>query len=175
MAPAVILDDKHFWDDRALINSWDEAVAEYKKYHSIQATGKRLEEVLTEDELRELREDYGDLVEGAQTRSFDGDRNNLAGLAGTDEPEVATKNQDRVKVEGTEAEEPTSSGHQELSRASVAGQPRHDMAAAAAMPQALLGTVQDENLKNLMMSWYYAGYYTGLVAGQQQGSAADGT
>jgi hypothetical protein len=29
-------------------------------------------------------------------------------------------------------------------------------------------TVQDENLKNLMMSWYYAGYYTGLHAGQQQ-------
>jgi hypothetical protein len=28
-------------------------------------------------------------------------------------------------------------------------------------------TVQDENMKNLMMSWYYAGYYTGLVAGQQ--------
>lgn len=28
-------------------------------------------------------------------------------------------------------------------------------------------TVQDENLKNIMMSWYYAGYYTGLHAGQQ--------
>jgi hypothetical protein len=29
-------------------------------------------------------------------------------------------------------------------------------------------TVQDENLKNIMMSWYYAGYYTGLYTGQQQ-------
>jgi hypothetical protein len=29
--------------------------------------------------------------------------------------------------------------------------------------------VKDENLKNIMMSWYYAGYYTGLHAGQQQG------
>jgi hypothetical protein len=29
-------------------------------------------------------------------------------------------------------------------------------------------TVQDENMKNIMMSWYYAGYYTGLHAGQQQ-------
>lgn len=29
-------------------------------------------------------------------------------------------------------------------------------------------TVQDENLKRLMMSWYYAGYYTGLFEGQQQ-------
>jgi hypothetical protein len=28
--------------------------------------------------------------------------------------------------------------------------------------------VQDENLKNLMMSWYFAGYYTGLYEGRQQ-------
>ena len=33
--------------------------------------------------------------------------------------------------------------------------------------------VQDEALKNLMMSWYYAGYYTGLYEGQQQ--AQNGT
>jgi hypothetical protein len=56
------------------------------------------------------------------------------------------------------------------------------------MPQAILGTgtspgveglgkqrrnlltltVKDENLKNIIMSWYYAGYYTGMYAGQQQ-------
>ena len=29
---------------------------------------------------------------------------------------------------------------------------------------------KDEALKNLMMSWYYAGYYTGLYEGQQQQS-----
>ena len=28
---------------------------------------------------------------------------------------------------------------------------------------------EDDELKNLMMSWYYAGYYTGLREGQQQG------
>jgi len=28
--------------------------------------------------------------------------------------------------------------------------------------------VHDEGLKNLLMSWYYAGYYTGLYEGQQQ-------
>lgn len=27
---------------------------------------------------------------------------------------------------------------------------------------------QDESMKNLMMSWYYAGYYTGLAEGQQK-------
>ena len=28
--------------------------------------------------------------------------------------------------------------------------------------------MQDEGLKNMMMSWYYAGYYTGLYEGQQK-------
>jgi len=63
-------------------------------------------------------------------------------------------------------------------------------ASTAAIPQALLSSgmssinsllrgkeltvraVQDENLKNIMMSWYYAGYYTGLYEGQQKASAA---
>lgn len=34
-----------------------------------------------------------------------------------------------------------------------------------------LTAVQDDNLKNMMMSWYYAGYYTGLYEGKQQGYA----
>jgi molybdopterin-biosynthesis enzyme MoeA-like protein len=61
----------------------------------------------------------------------------------------------------------------------------------SAMPQALLNTgtfqskdaasendrltmiaVQDEGMKNLMMSWYYAGYYTGLLEGQQKAFAS---
>lgn len=33
--------------------------------------------------------------------------------------------------------------------------------------------VQDEGLKNLMMSWYYAGYYTGLYEGQQRANKTD--
>lgn len=31
-----------------------------------------------------------------------------------------------------------------------------------------LQTVEDAGLKNLMMSWYYAGYYTGLYEGQKK-------
>lgn len=54
------------------------------------------------------------------------------------------------------------------------------------MPQSVLGSrlfcttnwlsanviaTQDESMKNLMMSWYYAGYYTGLAEGQQKAYA----
>lgn len=31
--------------------------------------------------------------------------------------------------------------------------------------------VHDEGVKNLMMSWYYAGYYTGLYEGRKQSSS----
>lgn len=33
-------------------------------------------------------------------------------------------------------------------------------------------TAQNEDLKNIMMSWYYAGYYTGLYEGQQKAWAS---
>lgn len=36
-------------------------------------------------------------------------------------------------------------------------------------PPHLVGSVQDECLKNLLMSWYYAGYYTGLYEGEKKG------
>ena len=32
--------------------------------------------------------------------------------------------------------------------------------------------MQNEDMKNLIMSWYYAGYYTGLYEGKQQGYAS---
>jgi hypothetical protein len=38
---------------------------------------------------------------------------------------------------------------------------------------ALTIAVGDENMKNLLMSWYYAGYYTGLYEGQQKVKPAD--
>lgn len=146
MAPGINVDDQNAWDDSVLINSWDEALNEYKKYYSIQAQGKRLEDVLSKEELRQLKEEHGDLIEEVETRSTYADQDE----AGT-----------------AQAEEPTTSEPQSHT-AETAVAPQHDASLGASMPQALLGSVQDENLKNLMMSWYYAGYYTGLHAGQQQ-------
>lgn len=40
---------------------------------------------------------------------------------------------------------------------------------APPLPPHLVGSAQDEGLKNLLMSWYYAGYYTGLYEGQKKG------
>ncbi len=42
------------WDDSALINSWNEALAEYEYYHSIHARGEDVEELLRKAEEGEL-------------------------------------------------------------------------------------------------------------------------
>ncbi|KAL1835632.1 hypothetical protein VTJ49DRAFT_6302 [Mycothermus thermophilus] len=34
------------WDDSALVNSWNEALDEYKKYHSIHLSGGNIDEIL---------------------------------------------------------------------------------------------------------------------------------
>ncbi|KAK3216441.1 hypothetical protein GRF29_8g3289713 [Pseudopithomyces chartarum] len=164
--PGISLDDRGAWDDSALINSWDEAVAEYQKYHSIAKSGKRLEDALTEAELDQLRGDYGDLMD-QETGSF-ADPNQV--------PEAAEAAQPQAQTNGLASG--GSIAAQEVRATSTNQGSAHPTETAApqegpkpaSMPEALLGSVQDENMKNLMMSWYYAGYYTGLVAGQQQGA-----
>ncbi|OXN11410.1 hypothetical protein CDV57_09706, partial [Aspergillus fumigatus] len=47
------LTQEEIWDDSALVQSWDEAVEEYKLYHSIHAKGENVEDVLREAEAAE--------------------------------------------------------------------------------------------------------------------------
>ncbi|KAF2441475.1 hypothetical protein P171DRAFT_72670 [Karstenula rhodostoma CBS 690.94] len=164
MAPGISLDDHSAWDDSALINSWDDAVAEYQKYHSISKSGKRLEDVLTEEELERLRGDHGDLLDEEMCDGSDQRTN--ADATGSALPKVQANGVGQGGADAAHVQDratPVVQGSAEASGTEVP----HDGPFSASMPQALLASVQDENMKNLMMSWYYAGYYTGLVAGQQ--------
>ncbi|OQD72478.1 hypothetical protein PENDEC_c021G04346 [Penicillium decumbens] len=148
------LTHEEIWDDSALLRSWDDAVEEYRLYHSIQAKGENVEDV-----LRQAEE---------------------AGLADEDDPLAAEED---AAGDGfiAETEEETATGSASQNPKSVAQEPQqvteNGQAGAAApgptsgtmsMPDALLSQVKDESLKRLMMSWYFAGYYTGLYEGQQQ-------
>ncbi|KAL1612235.1 hypothetical protein SLS60_000459 [Paraconiothyrium brasiliense] len=171
MAPGISLDDRSAWDDSALINSWDDAVAEYQKYHSISKSGKRLEDVLTEEELERLRGDYGDLL---QERTG-------SGVDPITDPDATDPAPPQGQTDGEQLSRVGDAGVKDRAppvtegSAEATGTDRpHDGPFSASMPHALLGSVRDENMKNLMMSWYYAGYYTGLVAGQQQPAPDDG-
>ncbi|OAQ99105.1 hypothetical protein LLEC1_03958 [Akanthomyces lecanii] len=149
------LNDDEMWDDSVLVDSWNEALEEYKvcmlpkewqkkphtdktcpmkKYHSIHANGGTIKE------LKALSSRKANEAEAAPDSG--------AAAMQVDQGSVHVKTEEQ-RPEG---------GVPEAASAAPAISP----------PQAVLGTMRDENLKKLLMSWYYAGYYTGLYEGQQQ-------
>ncbi|EHK47179.1 hypothetical protein TRIATDRAFT_81471 [Trichoderma atroviride IMI 206040] len=131
------------WDDSLLIDSWNQALQEYKKYHSIHAKG---------GSIRDLEQ-----AEAASSKADEA----LKTEESANELSVQTQK---------EHEEPPSKDDAVENTEEHSKQPGHSSnSIPSAFPsQAILGTVRDDNLKKLLMSWYYAGYYTGLFEGQQQ-------
>ncbi|KAL4978139.1 hypothetical protein BDW66DRAFT_149564 [Aspergillus desertorum] len=152
-----ILTQEEIWDDSALVKSWDEAVEEYKLYHSIAAKGENVEDILREAEAATEAE-AGPSMSWAQVEKDD---------------DMADVNADSVQPAAASAE--THVSHNADGPAQVK---QHQNTTAAAGPQAPEPTMpcpaffptQDEGLKNLMMAWYYAGYYTALYQEQQRAS-----
>ncbi|RAH61839.1 hypothetical protein BO85DRAFT_483864 [Aspergillus piperis CBS 112811] len=158
------LTQEEIWDDSALVQSWDEAVEEYKLYHSIHAKGENVEDVLREAEAAEkaeMEQDEQPLDESADRMDADVDADTAANATTAAEPQQVPQAKPSQATEGPE--QPSGQGahvtDQTAGSSSVGAPP---------MPHATLSQVQDEGLKNLMMAWYYAGYYTGLYEGQQR-------
>ncbi|EPQ65806.1 BgtA-20143 [Blumeria graminis f. sp. tritici] len=140
------------WDDSALIESWDQALEEYKKYHSLRARGENVEEIL-----------------------------NSAEDSAVDPPEEsnsAIKNDDCIpKISGIQTTGqylPAGQDNTDKQQNSTESMPASNKNThGPELPRMLVGQVHDEGLKNLLMSWYYAGYYTGLYEGQHESKAAE--
>ncbi|KAJ5320430.1 hypothetical protein N7508_000713 [Penicillium antarcticum] len=135
------LTQEEIWDDSALLQSWDDAVEEYQLYHSIHAKGENVEDV-----LREAEE---------------------SGLVVEDEIIEEEVDVDVAETDAIPDNENTSMNIDEPAQPSNGPGPEVSTTAPP-MPHPAMANVQDEALKNLMMSWYYAGYYTGVYEGQQK-------
>ncbi|KAJ9141978.1 hypothetical protein NKR23_g7555 [Pleurostoma richardsiae] len=143
------------WDDSVLIESWNQALDEYKKYHSIHAHGGRIEDLSEAIQTRQIAKpetsESGTPIAGGrrqgESSTQQGDET-VAEAGSTDAGEDGAA----ATVNGGSAD----SGHGRVSQS------------VAPPPQALLGSIRDEGMKRLLMSWYYAGYYTGLYEGQQK-------
>ncbi|KAG7125210.1 Survival motor neuron-like protein 1 like [Verticillium longisporum] len=140
------LTHEEVWDDSALIDSWNEALDEYKKYHSIHAKGGKLAD------LEPRASTTSKILKTLQSETREGDQPAEADLppGGVEETHEVTPGTAPPTATVSESRDTTGD------------------ATAMAPPQVLLSTVQDEGLKKLLMSWYYAGYYTGLYEGQQR-------
>ncbi|OIW27566.1 hypothetical protein CONLIGDRAFT_438663 [Coniochaeta ligniaria NRRL 30616] len=137
------------WDDSALIESWNDALAEYKKYHSIHVKGGSVYDLPPNEP--QIRPDAKPETRGSSQPM--------------DESEVEERHEtaigDAQSDDARQGEKSLDDGARPPAVAGPAG-------SGVLGPQMLLGSVQDEGLKKLLMSWYYAGYYTGLYEGQQQ-------
>ncbi|KFA61209.1 hypothetical protein S40285_06458 [Stachybotrys chlorohalonatus IBT 40285] len=156
------------WDDSMLIDSWNEALKEYKKYHSVHAKGSKLKDVeklvksTSSHEGRPGEIDTEDKAALADTGRLE-DQASLAiaksGIKSLIQPptrlDILTWFTNLVQT-APRAEAPLRNINTNPTIPNLSP------------PQAVLGSVRDENLKKLLMSWYYAGYYTGLYEGQQQ-------
>ncbi|KAI1167220.1 hypothetical protein F5B18DRAFT_647873 [Nemania serpens] len=129
------------WDDSALIDSWDQALEEYKKYHSIHRNGGNVKDLLKSGS------------EGASDAKPSLHQMDESSNHGGDET-----------ASGMRQENPNN-GQSAINAAVQHSQP--PVSSAPPAPAGLLGTIRDEGLKRLLMSWYYAGYYTGYYEGQR--------
>ncbi|CAK7265161.1 hypothetical protein SEPCBS119000_001371 [Sporothrix epigloea] len=161
------------WDESAIIKSWDRVVGDYKSFlqvhlsggcvadlpASLQSTsnGSELEASLRAEPEAVLADAQEDAMDG-DVGSRDADTQNAAGaLSGRQADASVHTSMPMPEAEG-----------QAFSAA--ASDTTHLPAPSLLTPQTVLGGA-DENLKKLLMSWYYAGYYTGLHEGQQQAGA----
>lgn len=105
------------WDDTALVDSWNEALAEYKKYHSLAAKGMKIERVLDDAEKREKEDSTAFQVD--------------ADPDGNSEPAVTTASNNKQSAYDEEGVSPT-----------PAALPTHvdtqALPGAAAVPQVLM-------------------------------------
>ncbi|KAL2042228.1 hypothetical protein N7G274_004716 [Stereocaulon virgatum] len=158
------LSHAEIWDDSALVQSWDDALAEYKLYHSIHARGERVEDVIKDVEAgaQEVALN-GDTADngGAPAQSHDPIVEELEEGELEEEPESS---QTYIDIGSTKKNDDKPSSHANPLRADYTNQQQENLG----LPNVVIGGVRDEALKNLMMSWYYAGYYTGLYEGQQR-------
>ncbi|KAJ0414977.1 hypothetical protein BJY00DRAFT_294189 [Aspergillus carlsbadensis] len=153
------LTQEEIWDDSALVRSWDEAVEEYRLYHSIHAKGENVEDVLREAEAAAQAEAEAEAAiggAGSWTRvdaEKDDEMADAEPATAVHVPEAATANGSTQRVD-----RPSKDGS---TAAWTAPQ-------ACGMPPPGFPQGQDEGLKNLMMAWYYAGYYTAQYEEQKR-------
>ncbi|KAL8814121.1 MAG: hypothetical protein Q9223_006632 [Gallowayella weberi] len=178
------LSHEEIWDDSALLNSWDAALQEYqvifdnlimfmepanirKLYHSIHARGEKVEDVLKQ------AVDSGQVTMDSPP---DMGKTAINGMAQSEELEDGEVEDEQVGedtlLNGGAEKDAAKTEEIHVNKNQRYSPPLAESEASRNFPQSSVVPMQDEGLKNLMMSWYYAGYYTGLYEGQKQSDAA---
>ncbi|POS82438.1 hypothetical protein EPUL_004629 [Erysiphe pulchra] len=176
------------WDDTALIDSWNSALEEYKKYHSIKDNGEITENrAKSEEKLSNISDDIASTRydDGANQSSYNAQP--IAENKSSDDPpkesvtfealpvcpEVNRNPQSHFKWLTFSQENDEKNSSIPIAPQHLIGQGKTKVSTSfytsnSANKYTLRILVPDERIKNLLMSWYYAGYYTGLYEGQHR-------
>ena len=133
-----------------------------QRYHSIHARGERVEDTIKAFESNSENVDMSQgTFSGPQADAMvDGaDDNYLEELEDGELDEGGVEESSDCFTNGV----PQHPNHGKTSHQTM----RNQQSSVTGIPAAVAGGVQNEALKNLMMSWYYAGYYTGFYEGQK--------
>ncbi|OLL25907.1 Survival motor neuron-like protein 1 [Neolecta irregularis DAH-3] len=155
------------WDDTELVQAWDQALAEYKKYHSIEGASKRTKNENIKisqaaDSMEVSDAESGEIDERIQNNPSKQSLANQTNIPA----QFLTTDSKKLQKEITTPRVELSADHSECSNPQ---QSTNDKGIDLPAPLKILAN-EDESLRNLMMSWYYAGYYTGYHAGQKSES-----
>ena len=165
------LSQAEIWDDSALVQSWDDALAEYKVNKSVSSTRTKLTVAQKYHSIHAKGQTMNDLPEnldGSSVQSEVADKTvRMDPISAPEDLEMLEdgelKDEDDEKIgEDIQDEAPPKAGRKRTDDATS----RDQQSFLFGVPIAVSNGVQNEALKNLMMSWYYAGYYTGLYEGQ---------
>lgn len=163
------LSHEEIWDDSALLRSWNDALAEYEFYHSVHARGEDVEEVLRRAEMES--DEAGQGKDDAQSKGEEGIEGDEGEII-EDEGEIMEGEQGEAGTAGlvdSRSSGPVEPGIVLETRAEAQAQPVNDTVEADSVKAGTSTLSSDQLLENIKMSYYWAGYYSGLYDAQRQG------
>ncbi|CAG8783531.1 10458_t:CDS:2, partial [Dentiscutata erythropus] len=147
------------WDDSALITAWDHAVKEYESFHSIKTekTTNKIDNIKNKGALSKKTQSTSDSESGEastpisviENASAKRNNNKKAGSF----PEKPTNAEAKSSTDQTQKERNPNASYYPGWRPMQPPKPQ------TAIPPPM---IDDDALSNLLMAWYYSGYYTGL-------------
>ncbi|KAI9004240.1 hypothetical protein BC832DRAFT_79980 [Gaertneriomyces semiglobifer] len=145
------------WDDSTLIEAWDAAVREYQLYHSDKPATGALKKRKRQDGAATRNEAYKASAESTAAIHADDSQ-----VKSTSEETADISAASRL-MESPETQVSSSMhvNHEEQNSMPPRGK---QQCQSCGVHSTIPPLAEDEDLANVMMSWYYAGYYSGVYA-----------
>jgi hypothetical protein len=147
---------KDAWDDSELIAAWDQGIAEYKRYHSSQPVDS---ELVYSEYVSELPQ------ESSVVEIHDGQLEQHDNPLNSQDKSISRAQDTKEDAEDGEIDDYAAPQAKTSSKAQATCSTQAHGQQEVTWPE---NPFSDPTMAHLVMSWYWAGYYTGLHQGRQE-------